>query len=339
MLKIGVSLGEPFAMTTHGDYFGIAIDIWSQLADELNLKYTYVLMSEHIDEAIEKLAAGQIDVFIGPIVPTYKRIKLVEFSQPYYLNQIGLVVPVKHVIFLNVLRSIFDSVILSGLVILLAVFLLYLHVYWYYELRPFHKTYRNYMKGISEAFWLHTLDIDLGKIPSHFRTRVMRFLWLILVTIFFSSITAAITSALTIALTHHYTYYSGIDELKNKPVAAVVNTAPYEIARNTGFTDILTVNSRDEAVKLLLQRKVAAYVDYYPVADYYINLHDLSRTLTTASNLVIQRNTFAFAVPINSPLLHALNVKLILFKENELTKPICKKYFQKNSRAVLNCEV
>ncbi len=339
ILKVGVAFGEPFAMLQHNHYSGIAIDLWEQIAEELNLKFTYVPLGEHIDEAVEKLASGQINVLVGPIVPTYERIKAATFLQPYYLNQIGLIVPVRHLIFFDVLESILNGFIISALLILIFFFALYLHAYWYYELRPYHKEHKAYFNGISEAFWLHTLDIDLGKIPKHPRTRWLRFVWLVLVTIFFSSITAAITSALTLALSQHYTSYTDANELKNKKVAAVMKAAPQDIAQKLGFTHLVLVNKREEAVDLLLKGKVTAYVDYYPVADYYLAQHQLSEKLTTSPNLVIQRNTFAFVLPLNSPLAHLLDLKLSSFKENGLVQVICKKYFQENEKASLDCNI
>ena len=194
ILNVGVSIGDPFVIYANNTYNGIAIDLWKLIAEEQNIKYKFIPMGEHIDDAIKKLAAGQIDILIGPVVPTYERMKLVDFTQPYYLNQIGFVVPAQKVNFLNAISSIFNSAINAALLVFLFFFLLYIHIYWYYEIKPYKKTAQSYWDGVKESFWLHTLDIDLGKIPSHPRTRQFRFLWLILLTLFFSSITASITS-------------------------------------------------------------------------------------------------------------------------------------------------
>ncbi len=88
--------------------------------------------------------------------------KLVDFMQPYYLNQIGLVVPMKRISFLEAFGSIFNMTTLIILFVLLLFFLFYLHIYWYYELKPHQKALRSYGRGIMEAFWLHTLDIEPG---------------------------------------------------------------------------------------------------------------------------------------------------------------------------------
>lgn len=338
VLRVGVALGEPFAQVNNSEYNGIAVDIWKQIADELNLKYQFVAMDEHIDEDVEKLAAGQIDVLIGPIVPTYDRMKQVDFLQPFYLNQIGLVVPAKSLSFFNALGSIFTDVTKAALLILLGFTLLYFHVYWYFELRKQNQACKSYWKGLLETCWMHTLDIDMGDLPTHILTRVSRFVWLILITIFFSSITASITSSLTIALSGEYASYASLDEYKDKAVVAVVRTAPYDIAKSAGFVNIKAVNDRDEAISLLLNGQVAAYIDYYPVAEHYLLEHQLRHQLAM-TNLVIQRDTFAFALPINSPLRHALDMKLRSRQEQGMIKLICEKHFGAADKATVNCEL
>lgn len=338
-LKVGVSFGDPFVIaTSNKEYSGIAIDIWKQLAEELHLNYQMVPLGEHIDEAVQMLASGQIDILIGPIVPTYERLKLVDFMQPFYLNQIGLVVPVERISFLKALNSIFVGPIKWALLILLLFFIIYLNVYWYYELRPKHKAHKKYLHGIMESFWIHTLDIDLGVLPSHIHTRQIRFVWLILLTIFFSSITASITSALTIALSDQYANDNNINLFKNKQIAAVINAAPYDIAKEMGFTNLVGVNSREEAIELVLNGQVSGYMDYYPIAEYYLSQHQLTGKLRTG-DLIVQRDTFAFALPINSPLRHPLNLKLRHLQEFGSLKLVCEKYFDNNPKSTINCEI
>lgn len=337
-LTVGVALGEPFVISRNNDFTGIAIDVWKLISEEQKLKYQFVSMGEHIDDAIAKLADGKIDVLIGPIVPTHARSKLVDFMQPYYLNQVGLVVPVKQIDFLSALTDLFNTTINSALVIFVFFFFLYLHVFWYFERENNRKVPHNYWSGMKETFWLHTLDIDLGELPKHLITRRFRFFWLAMLTLFFSSITAAITSALTIALSDQYVTYNNISDFRNKKIAAVISTAPYNIASENGF-NVVPVNNREDAIKLLLQGKIAAYMDYYPIADYYLKEHQLTEKLTMA-NIIVKRDTFAFALPLNSPLRHDLNLKLSSHQEFGLVKSLCEKYFGKtNGESSVNCEI
>lgn len=334
-LRVGVAIGDPFVIVTNGQYSGIAIDIWNLIAAEQNIKFSYVNEGEHIDDAIRELAAGKIDILVGPVIPTIDRMRSADFMQPYYLNQVGLVVSIAHVGFFDAFSSVFSDTFGFMFAIYLIIFIFYLHIYWYFELRKNHRF--TYWPGIAEAFWLHSLDIDIGKIPSHVITRYFRFIWLVLLALFFSSITASITSALTIALTEKYHDYTNIADIKNKKVTAVIHTAPYDIGKQLGF-DILPVLNRNQAINLLLQHKVSAYIDYYPIADYYLMQHDLTKRLVL-SNLIIERNTFSFALPFHSPLRPSLNARLREQQDSGMIKLICQKYFKNNEKAVLNCEI
>lgn len=336
-LKVGVALGEPFAMTENNDFYGIAVDIWKLIAEEQNLKYQFVSVGEHIDSAVSSLASGKIDVLIGPIVPTLERSKLVDFMQPYYLNQIGLVVSLKEVGFLNAIVKLFNNTISTALLIFILLFVFYLHVYWYYERHTNPAVPKKYFEGIQKTFWMHTLDIDLGKIPTHTFTKCIRFFWLALVTLFFSSITATLTSALTIALSEDYESYNSINDFSNKKIAVVVDTAPYTIAKSERLK-IVPVNSRTDAFKLLLAGDVFAYADYYPTSVEYMNQNQLTEKLSMA-NYILAKDTFAFALPLNSPLRHPLNLKLLSKQSLNLIKPICAKYFKNNEKSVSDCEI
>jgi len=337
ILKVGVALGDPFVILQNNEYSGIAIDIWKLLAEDLKLQYQLVSMGEHIDDAIKNLQEGKIDLLIGPIVPTYERNKLVDFTQPFYLNQIGLVAPLKEIDFWDALLTLLNKVTSSLLIIFFIVFIIYLHVFWYYERKTDKRVSNAYWPGIKETFWLHTLDVDLGLLPNHLHTRIVRFIWLIFLTLFFSSITAAITSALTVALSDQYINYNDVNDFKNKKIAAVVKTAPYHIAKETGL-NLLAMNDREQAYQLVLTGKAVGLVDYYPIADYYLNQNQLTNKLML-TNIILKRDTFAFALPINSPLRHVLNLKLSEQQNVGAIKTICEKYLRGNAKSTLNCEI
>lgn len=336
-LKVGVALGDPFVIALNNEYSGIAIDIWKQFAEENNLKYQFIPMGELIDDSVKNLAEGKIDLLIGPIVPTFDRSKIVDFTQPYYLNQIGLIVAVKELDFLDAMQSIINSDATYAVIVFLFIFTFYLHVFWYYERKTDDRINKSYLVGMKNTFWLHTLDIDLGLLPSHPNTRFVRFFWLILLTLFFSSITAAITSALTVALSSQYVNYDNLNDFRNKKVAGVISTAPYDIAKEMGL-NVVSTKSREQALDLLLKGKVIAVVDYYPIADYYLKQHQLNDRLTMA-NVNIKRDTFAFAVPMNSPLRLKLNLNLSAHQDLGSIKTICERYFGDDNKASINCEI
>ncbi len=65
VLRVGVALGDPFVIAHDNTFSGVAIDIWKKLADDQHLAFQLIPMGEHIDDAVNQLAKGQIDVLIG----------------------------------------------------------------------------------------------------------------------------------------------------------------------------------------------------------------------------------------------------------------------------------
>lgn len=336
--KVGVALGEPFVIARDGDYHGISVDIWKLLAIDQNLNYEFVEMGEHIDDSINALQVGNIDILIGPIVPTFERIKQVDFTQPYFLNQMGIVVPIKNVNFFRALGTIFEGNFKWVLLFFLIFFIVYIHIFWFYERKThYYNVNQNYADGILKVFWLHTLDIGFTRPPTHRHTRIIRFFWIVIVALFFTSITASITSALTIAVSKSFEPYDDLSDFENMKIAAVISTAPHEVGIEKGLR-IIPVDNREVGIDLLLQNKVGGFIDYYSIADYYLKENKLHSKLMMA-NVIVQQDTFAFALPINSPLRIPLNLKLSSLQNYGLIKPICEKYFVQDSRSAQNCDI
>ncbi len=337
ILRVGVAPGEPFVTVSGGQYGGIAVNIWKMLAQNLNLQYVFVPMSEHIDDDVKLLANGNVDVLIGPIIPTKERLELVDFTRPFYLNQIGIVVPKKQIYFFStLLKVLLSSTFIWAATVLLAIFVLYIHIFWFFERRKnYMGVQQTYWKGIKTAFWINTLGISFGQIPTYPHTRIFRFIWFLALILLLSTITATITSSLTVVLSNNYIEYNSLSDFSDKVIVAVIDTAPYDIAKETGL-NVIPAQNRDEAINMLLNKKAAGFADYYPIADYYLHTHQLSTQLTLA-NAIIAQNTFAFALPYNSPLRHQLDFQLETIQMNGQIKFLCQNIL--GEKAAKNCEI
>lgn len=328
VLRVGVVPGEPFVIVSHegnqDQYQGIAINIWQMIAKNLNLQYEYILVGENIDDNIKRLANHEFDVLIGTVIPTEDRILLVDFTQPYYLNQIGMVIEAQEIPFLTVLSSILTGSFDYFILFILILFIVYIHVFWYFERdRHYMGVESTYWPGIATAFWLNTLDISFEQVPPHPWTRRIRFGYFIVLPLLLSLLYAAVTSSLTVTLENKYTQYNKLSDFDNQPVTAVSGTIPYALAADAGLR-VVPSHNREDAMNLLLNRKVAGYMDYYPIAEYYIRKHQLENKLMLA-DFIVEQNLFAFAVPFGSPLRHQIDLALHTLEENGQLKFMCEK--------------
>ena len=335
ILRVGVAPGEPFVIVKDNKYSGISVDLWKYLAHNLNIKYQFIPMSEHIDDDVMQLAKGQVDVLIGPVISTAERVKLADFTRPYYLDQIRVVVPIKTVSFTRILLAISNSALSSVVLFIVCFFIIYIHIFWFFEGRKGYMGIKpTYWSGIKTAFWIHTLGISFNQLPTHTYTKLFRLVWTIVVLLLLSVVTATMTSSLTIALSNNFSKEDVLSDLKYERLTGVINTAPYDIAKEASL-DIKPVNSRTEGIDLLLKGYVAGFVDYASIADYYMKEHALGRKLTLA-HVIIQQNTFAIALPLNSPIRHQINIQLAILQSMGQTYFLCKKYLSEESAKYCN---
>lgn len=90
-LRVGIE-GEypPFSeVTQKGELVGYDVDIAQALCQQMNLEC--VLVKTDWDNLIPSLAAGKIDAIVASMSITDERIKLVDFTNPYYSNKIQFV--------------------------------------------------------------------------------------------------------------------------------------------------------------------------------------------------------------------------------------------------------
>lgn len=336
VLRVGVVPGAPFAIVTNNEYRGLAVDIWKILAQNLNIKYQLIPMSTHTDDDVQQLAQGKVDILVGPIIPTKERAALADFTRPFYLNQIGIVVPVKKIPFFTTVFEVLSSSFSWMAVLILLLFLLYIHIFWFFERRKnYMGVQTSYWPGIKTAFWIHTLGISFDQIPTHMHTRLFRFIWFVAFVLLLSALTATITSSLTVALSNNYVKYDNLSDLSDKQLVAVNHTAPYDLAQEAGL-NVTPSENRDEAINLVLNKKVAGYVESISIADYFLRKYQLTGKLIMA-NAIIAQNTLTFAVPINSPIRHQLDLQLATIQANGQIRFLCESLL--GNKAAKNCEI
>lgn len=107
-LKVGVKAAPPFAMKTiGGDWTGISIELWRQIAMELNLSYTFRELD--LRGLLEGVADGDLDLAVAALSVTSERENLCDWSHPYHVAGLGIATaPVHQNPWLVVLRNVFS---------------------------------------------------------------------------------------------------------------------------------------------------------------------------------------------------------------------------------------
>ena len=92
-ITVGVdSDNKPFIFKRDGEFVGFSFDLWEQISKELGI--TYKLEPMQFSALIPALQTQTIDVAYSSIFITAQRKAVVDFSDPYFLDSSGILVPV-----------------------------------------------------------------------------------------------------------------------------------------------------------------------------------------------------------------------------------------------------
>lgn len=320
-LRVGVIMNTPPFISYHNDlYTGLAIDIWKNIATTEHIDFVYVPIIKTIDQALLDVANQKIDILLGPIGTSYDRFKIVDFTRPYFLNQIGVIEYKKkpqlfQIIF--IFGDILSSPFILGFIIY---FIIYVHLLWLFESKTNPEIPKTYGEGLSYVLWLHLQLRRNWNLPRTISARIAAFSWLLTAGLLVTSITAAVTSKLTVALALHAGHFTNPSSLKNVRVAVIQSTLAESEARRIGAKVEVAPNI-DQAVAWLLQNKVHAIVISYITGKTYINTHEY--TQLQLAKFIIANDEYAFALRKHDPLRQKIDSALLFLQGNGYMKLIC----------------
>lgn len=324
-LRVGIvdPIG-PFTVSNTKAFSGISVDLWKMIANNENLRYKYVLVTnDNIDGAIQKLVRGDLDVLLGPISITADRNKLINFSYPYFLNEVGLIEPKSST---NVGRfgAILLGILKSPLFIFwLFLFIVHIHVYWLTEKKHIPDCPNRYIHGISYILWSHLLQKSSRELPHTSWGKWISLIWVAGTGILVTSILATITSKVTVALVTSPAHFKKASDLQNQLVAVVQGTNSVEEAEKYGARVVQT-KDLDQAVELLAEKKVAAVVEDYILARNFLAVHSYPQL--QVGSFILSNDQFSIALRKNTILLDKINNQILALEDNDLLFSVCSRY-------------
>lgn len=337
ILNVGVIAdAEPIAYVNHaGQYDGVAVMLWKEIAKELNYQYRFIPIKTTYNQAIHDLAKKKYDVLVGAISVIHDRVKLVDYSRPFFLNQIGIAVHQQHLTFLDTLQLSFGRTVLIIFILFIVFLLIFSHLFWYFEKDSCRQVSKTYRRGIGEAIWTTVSSFlrDVLYDPKNTSARVVLGFWLLLSVIFISVVTAIITATLTYNLQAERQYFKNAVDLNNKLVGVQQGTSSENLLMKFG-AKIKSYPREISALEALNQGEVEGVV-----GDYFI----LKRLIKKNSNLKLRMSSlkliydeYAFPVPYGSPYLKAINLEITRLQDYDFSNAICRRYLAEDAQ---NCKL
>lgn len=313
-LRVGVAGSAPFVLVDEAPR-GLAVDLFTAAADNAGLDAQLAPVAT-VDEALDQLTRGELDVVVGPVSVTSARLERASFTQPYF--QAGLSTlsrPGAQTLWSRV-APVLSRAFLTGAAVLVLLLFLVGSGIWLAERRENPQFPGDALRGIPAGMWLAVVTMTTvgygDKAPVTARGRVFTALWMLTSMMFASSLTAGITTALTVSQISQRDFERPA-ELRRQRVATVSGSTSVDFIRRHGGV-VYPRATLAEAIAALERDEVDAVVFDRPMLQHWVHTHADAPVLL--SDAEWEPQGYAFAVPLDSEALHALDVALVELQES-----------------------
>jgi polar amino acid transport system substrate-binding protein len=310
-LMVGTKEAPPFSMKDiDGRWTGISIDLWRQIAAELNLTYEFQELDQH--NLLAGLTNRSLDVVVAVLTITPERLDKFDFTYPFYTTGLGLAVPLKKKgILISIIEQLISNTVLGILIIICLVLLIVGIFVWLFERKINSEQFGgNAIQGIGSGFWFAAVTMTaVGYGDKHPKTIGGRITSLILMfsgVILVSLFTATITSILTVKQLESSVH--GLEDLKKALVGTMPDTTSESFLKNS-LISFKTYNSVEEGLEALLQGEIKAFVYDAPELRYRIKQRFQGK-LDVLPHTYSQES-YGIALVENSPLRKSINQVLL----------------------------
>ncbi|WP_262270412.1 transporter substrate-binding domain-containing protein [Microvirga yunnanensis] len=227
-LVIATKEAAPFAMkAADGSWFGISIDLWRRVGDQLQLRYRFV-EEPTVPGLLHGTAEGKYDAAVAALTITAERERMLDFSQPFYLSGLGIAVPSARP---SAWQLIIDTVGSFGFVqAILALVGLAVGIgllIWLFERRHNEDFGGGAVKGLGTSIWWSAETMTQASTgylaPRTLPGRILAIVWMAASVVALAVFTASVTSTLTTRKLQGLV--SGVNDLTAVRVGVVVGSA------------------------------------------------------------------------------------------------------------------
>lgn len=327
-LRVGTKPFAPFAFVHEGQYIGFSIDLWREVARELELEYE-LYGETSVTDLLNSVSSKNTDVAIAGITITSEREKTVDFSYPFFESGLQILVPAGSAN--NSLNTffwlIFSPILLQTIGILLLVILISAHLLWFFERKQNSEMFpKEYLAGIWEACWwsvVTVVTVGYGdKAPIGIAGRIIATIWMFTGVLLISYFTASVSSVLTVQ--QLASSIKGPDNLDGKRIATVKGSTAAEYLANRPIKKI-EFELIEDAFESLEAERVDAVVYDAPVLKNYAAKDGVGKVSVVGP--VFERQRYGIALKPNSPYREPINQALLKIIENGTYDEIYQKWF------------
>lgn len=324
-LRVGVAGGEPFVFA---DNTGIAVEIWDRIAAKQSWSFDYAHF-DNVEDALLALNKDKVDLVVGPISITAKRLETMRFSQPFYNSSISLISRTDKLSLWEKFKPLFSFKLLVAIGIFVIILAIVGTLFWLAERRKSPEQFpQDPLQGIGTGMWLAIVTMSTtgygDKAPITVMGRIIAGTWMVVTILFATSMVAGIASTLTLSSIGSTTV-STIEQLSGRKAATISGSSSEEFLKKI---KVVGVDNLEEAIAKLENKEVDAVVFDRPQLLYFLKNHEKDNLYISKAEYYKQGYGFAF--PANSPLILDVNRALLELAENQEIEEIIHNYIQKD---------
>jgi len=329
-LQVVTLRSEPFVIYRDGKYDGFSIELWANIARNLDIEY-HIYGVNTIAKLLDDIWRGAADVAVAGIGITSKREKVFDFSHAYFTAGLQIMVlegsgSVLREVFSKVNSVLFSSEAIYAVGLFLVVLLMAAHVIWILERRDNPQFPRSYPQGIWQSIWWAVVTVTTvgygDKTPKRAVGRLFGIVWILVGYFVFAYFTASVTTTATVQELHGN--INGPEDLFGKKVATVAKSTAAAYLAGQGMSAELLENV-DKAYRLLETGKVDAVVYDAPVLQHYAAKEGKGKVRVVG--LMFQEKNYGMALRVHSPYRDKINVALLKLMEEGVYQQIKEKWF------------
>ncbi len=314
-LRVGVAGTEPFVVVDGAEHSGIAVEIWQMIAAQNGWRYALEDFST-VPAAMDALHAGQLDVVVGPVSITAERAEYARFSQPFFASRLAILSRTETPSPWERIRPFFSRSFFLAVSGLLAVLALVGTLIWVAERRADESHFpAGPLRGIGSGIWFAIVTMSTvgygDMAPKTPLGRLVTGAWIVISFVAAASLLAGIASTLTLTGMSSQVIATA-EQLQGHAVAAVADSPGEDFALRYGAR-VRDVESLEAAYQQIQQRAVDAVVFDRPQLQYFLKENDAAGVAISAASY--DQQDYGFALPLDSPLQHNLNLSLLRLRE------------------------
>jgi ABC-type amino acid transport substrate-binding protein len=314
-LVIGTKEAPPFVMKrSDGAFYGISIDLWHKIAQELNLRYRFEERGT-VQELLEGTRDGSFDAAIAAVTATAAREHVVDFTQPFYSTGLGVAVPADENTWTSISRIILSFGFLQAVLALVAIAVAVGSVIWLLE-RKRTQHFEGGMKGLGAGVWWSTIAMTQSGAaqnpPATLAGRIVATGWMVTSIITIAIFTAGLTSTLTKRGLQGAVH--SVNDLRSVRVGAPAGSTTVE------YLDRQRIPYRafadpEAGLKALQASTIDAFVYDKPLLAW-LTLQDYSST-SRVLDITFASQNYAIVLPKGSPLRRMLDSQILKQTESD----------------------